>query len=70
MSNFACEICSVVIIDSAQGYTAECVHYPPDIKPLRGFGMHYNIATGAHREWFIDEYGTKRWVDNNGLFYG
>lgn len=61
MSNFNCDKCGVLCADSTSG----CEHYPPEIKPMRGFGMQFDIKTGMSREWFVDKYGTKRWSDND-----
>ncbi len=30
MSNFVCEICGTVCIDSPQGYVTGCKHYPTE----------------------------------------
>ena len=65
MSNFNCEHCGTACFDSDGGYVTGCKHYPPDIKPMRGFGMMVDTKTGVSRRWFIDEYGAKRWADNN-----
>jgi hypothetical protein len=32
---------------------------------MRGFGMMIDIKTGVSRKWFIDEFGAKRWADDN-----
>lgn len=32
---------------------------------LRGFGLTYDAATGACRNWYIDAEGEKRWADND-----
>jgi hypothetical protein len=64
MSNFVCAKCGVVCVDSDRGYVSGCEHYPPDVKPLRGFGTMLDFETGVARRWFIDPYGTKRWADN------
>jgi len=65
MSNFYCNKCGVARINSDRGYVAGCIHHPPDVKPLRGFGTKIDVATGFSRRWFVDQYGTKRWVDND-----
>jgi hypothetical protein len=69
MSNFACQHCGAICSDTPRGYVTGCVHYPPDIKPLRGFGQSIDIETGTARKWYIDEYGQKRWADDDSLFY-
>lgn len=37
---------------------------------MRGFGMTYDMRTGAMRNWYIDSEGAKRWVDNDALVDG
>ena len=64
MSNFNCEKCGAYCADSERGYTTGCEHYPPDIKPLRGFGFTLDIKTGLNRKWFVDDFGAKRWIDD------
>lgn len=32
MSSFYCEICGQAILDSSNGYTTECAHYPLEKK--------------------------------------
>lgn len=67
MSNFYCEKCGIPVIDSNKGYIAGCKHYPPDIKPMKGFGITFDIEKRKTRSWYIDDYGTKRWSDNNSV---
>lgn len=33
MSNFQCEHCNAICLDSERGYTTGCEHYPPDVEP-------------------------------------
>ena len=63
MSNFHCDKCGAYCEDSPRGFTSGCEHYPPDIQPLRGFGMTLNA--GHARKWYVDKYGQKRWADND-----
>lgn len=32
---------------------------------LRGFGLVFDMQTGAMRNWYIDGEGVKRWADND-----
>ena len=34
MANFQCEICKTDILDSPEGYTTGCSHYPKDVSNL------------------------------------
>lgn len=37
---------------------------------MRGFGLTFDVATGACRNWYIDAEGAKRWADNDELVMG
>jgi hypothetical protein len=67
MSNFACEYCGAICKDIDRGYISGCEHYPPDVKPLRGFGFALDIKTGVSRKWYMDAYGQRRWLHNDGM---
>ena len=65
MSTFNCGKCGLQCTDTPKGYITGCKHYPPDIKPARGFGFQMCLETRLNRKWYIDDYGTKRWGYND-----
>lgn len=65
MSTFNCGKCGLQCTDTPRGYITGCKHYPPDIKPARGFGFQMCLETRLNRKWYIDDYGTKRWGYND-----
>ena len=64
MSNFKCDQCGTVCIDSPRGYISGCEHHKPYKRVMKGFGFVLD-AGGIPRKWAVDNYGTRRFIDNN-----
>lgn len=67
MSNFFCDKCGAICQDSDRGYISGCEHYPPDIKPLPGFGFELDIESSGSRRWYMDQYGQRRYLHNDSI---